>query len=210
VILYHALEVGGFRQLMRALFRIEVAGAERIPPAGPCIVVANHESLIDPFVLGVATERSIHWLAKAELWRNPLARFLMDGFAGVPVERGTGGGGAITRAETLLARGEALGVFPQGTCFPSRNRPYLRGAARLALATGAPLVPVCLIGTERALRPHRPRVGLPKLRVLVAGPLLVRDQKPNAAAARTLSAQVEQAIADLRRPYGEPRHVWAD
>jgi 1-acyl-sn-glycerol-3-phosphate acyltransferase len=58
---------------MRALFRIEVARAERIPPAGPCIVVANHESLIDPFVLGTATERSIHWLAKAELWRSPFA-----------------------------------------------------------------------------------------------------------------------------------------
>jgi 1-acyl-sn-glycerol-3-phosphate acyltransferase len=210
VILYSLFDRFGYRTFMRAVFRMEIAGAERIPAAGPCILVANHESIIDPFVLGVATERSIHFMAKAELWRNSLYRAAMEGFGAFPVDRGSGDGAAVGRAGELLAQGEVLGIFPQGTCAPLRERPYMRGAARLALATGSPLVPVCLVGTERLLRPHRPKVGLPKLRILVGRPVEVARQRPTLVAARELMRRVEEAIAELRRPYGEPAHVWME
>jgi 1-acyl-sn-glycerol-3-phosphate acyltransferase len=210
VILYRALIGMGYRPFMRTLFRMEIAGADRIPAEGPCILVANHESIVDPYVLGVATERPIHFMAKRELWRNRLTRFLMDGFGAFPIERGTGDNAAIGRAGDLLRDGEVLGIFPQGTCLPRRERPYMRGAARLALATGAPLVPVCLVGTERLVRPHRMKLGLPKLRILVGRPLDVAAQRPTVVAARQLTHRIEEAIAELRRPYGEPRHVWID
>jgi 1-acyl-sn-glycerol-3-phosphate acyltransferase len=210
VILYRALTAIGYRSAMRTVFRMEIAGAERIPAAGPCILVANHESVVDPYILGVATSRRIHFMAKVELWRNPLLRRVVEGFGAFPVERGTGDGAAVGRAAQLLAEGEVLGIFPQGTCFPFRVRPWLRGAARLALVSGAPLVPVCLVGTEQLLRPRRFKVGLPRLRILVGRPIHVEPAPPTVVAARELTRRVEEAVAELRRPYGEPNHAWAD
>lgn len=210
MILYQALTRCGFRPFMRTVFRMEIAGAERIPATGPCILVANHESIVDPYVLGVVTERPIHYMAKRELWRNPVSRLLMEGFGAFPVERGSGDGTAIGRAGQLLACGEALGIFPQGTCAPRRERPFMRGAARLALATGSPLVPVCLVGTEQLLRPHKPKIGLPKLHILVGRPLESARQRPTLVAARELTRRIEETLAELRRPYGPPQHVWLD
>lgn len=210
MILYRLLHASGFRPLMRAVFRMEVAGAERIPAEGPCILVSNHESLVDPYVLGVVTERPIHYMAKAELWKYPLLRHVMNGFGAFPVERGSGDRLAFGRAGRLLERGELLGIFPQGTCAPRRVRPYFRGAARLALATGSPIVPVCMVGTEQLLRPHRLKVGLPKLRLLVARPFEVARQRPTLVAARELTRRVEETIDELRRPYGPPAHAWID
>ena len=210
MILYRLLDASGYRPAARALYRMEIAGRERIPAEGPCILVANHESVIDPFVLGLATPRMVRYMAKAELWHNAALRAVMEGFGTFPVARGRGDFDAFSRAGRLLADGEVLGIFGQGTCLPFRRRPFLRGAARLALETGSPLVPVALVGTEQAVRPHRLRLGLPRIRVLVGRPFEVAKQRPTVAAARELTRRAEDAIAELRRPYGEPRHAWID
>jgi 1-acyl-sn-glycerol-3-phosphate acyltransferase len=208
---YRALHLAGLRQLLRGLYRIEVAGGERIPARGPCILVSNHESMADPFVLGVATERPIRFMAKAELWSNPLSARAMESLGAFPVDRGAGDAAALGRGAQLLAEGELLGIFPQGTSLALRRRPFHRGAARLALVTGSPLVPVCLVGTERML-PTRARrsFGVPKVTILVAGPIAVERARPTVAAARALTRRLEEAIGDLRRPYGPPDHVWLD
>ncbi len=75
------------------------------------ILAANHESLIDPWILGLATPRPIRYMAKAELWRNPVARFVLNQFGTFPVERDGGDRIAISRAAQLLAGGEALNGF---------------------------------------------------------------------------------------------------
>lgn len=210
MILYEILNRIGYRGLARAVYRMEIAGAERIPARGPCIIVANHESVIDPFVLALVTPRTIRYMAKAELWQNAFLRSAMEGFGAFPVFRGTGDYVALSRAGRLLANGEALGIFAQGTCFPHRRRAGRAGAARLALATGTPLVPVALVGTEQAVRPYRAKLGLPRIRVLVARPFEVVRERPTVAAARELTRRLEEAIDELRRPYGPPRHAWVD
>jgi 1-acyl-sn-glycerol-3-phosphate acyltransferase len=116
----------------------------------------------------------------------------------------------MARARALLEEGELVGVFPQGTINPFRDRPFRRGAARLAFETGVPVVPVCLIGTERVWRPHDFRLGLPKVRVLVASPIPVERRKPTIVASNELIALVEAAVLEMRRPYGEPQHAWLD
>lgn len=208
--LYQVLETIGFRSFFTRLYRVTIAGRERIPASGGCILAANHESLIDPWILGLATPRPIRYMAKAELWRYPVLSTIMDAFGTFPIERGGGDREAVTAAGRLLEAGEVLGIFPQGTCLPYRNRRYHRGVARLALATGAPIVPVCIVGTERALRPGRFKVGRPRVQVLVAQPLETARERPTIAAARSLTQRVEEAIADLRRPYGPPAHAWLD
>jgi 1-acyl-sn-glycerol-3-phosphate acyltransferase len=210
VILYRFLDVCGYRPATRAVYRMEIAGGERIPAEGPCILVSNHESVIDPFVLGLATPRVVRFMAKAELWQSTFARTFMEGLGAFPVDRGRGDFDAFSRAGRLLADGEILGIFAQGTCKPLRRRPFMRGAARLALETGSPLVPVALVGTEQAVRPHRFKLGLPRIRVLVGRPFEVDGSRPTVATARELTRRIEDAIADLRRPYGEPRHAWVE
>jgi 1-acyl-sn-glycerol-3-phosphate acyltransferase len=210
VILYRFLDSCGYRPALQAVYRMEIAGGERIPAEGPCILVANHESVIDPFVLGLATPRIVRFMAKAELWRSSVARALMEGLGAFPVDRGRGDFDAFSRAGRLLADGEILGIFAQGTCKPLRRRPFMRGAARLALETGSPLVPVALVGTEQALRPHRLKLGLPRIRILVGQPFDVAGARPTVAAARELTRRIEDAVADLRRPYGDPKHAWIE
>ncbi len=209
-VLYETVGNWFVRPLVQVLYRAEVGGADRIPDAGPAILASNHESLVDPFVLGLATPRVVRYMAKAELWRNRCLRPFMEGFGTFPIERGRGDREAMARARAILEAGEIIGMFPQGTAQPYRQRPFRRGAARLALETGAPIVPVCLVGTERILRPHRFRVGLPKVRILVARPIEVEPRKPTIVAANALIARVEATVAELYQPYGEPDHAWLD
>lgn len=186
--LYAVLHRSGFRTLMRRLYRVEVVGGERIPAAGGAILAANHASIWDPFILGVATEREIHYMAKSELFRfAPLGRVLRS-LRAFPVERGGGDRTAMSEAARLLERGALLGIFPQGTSKLERQRGWHRGAARLALVTGAPLVPVQMTGTRGY--PLRTRV-----RIVVGEPIAVAPVRPTVAAARTLTTQLERAVA---------------
>lgn len=210
MILYELLEKSGFRAFAKRLYRVRIDGAEAIPAAGPCILAANHESLIDPWILGLATPRPIRYMAKSELWRYPILRTVMNAFGTFPIERGGGDTAALGVAGRLLGEGQVLGIFPQGTCLPYRVRRWHSGAARLALATGSPLVPVALVGTEKALRPHRLKVGRPRIRVLVGRPFEVARQRPTIVAGKALTKRLEDAIAELRAPYGPPAHAWID
>lgn len=173
---------------MRRLYRIEVSGGERIPAIGPCVLASNHESIVDPFILGVATTREIHYMAKAELFGfRPIAAVL-HALGTFPVERGSGDHAALSEGARLLARGEVLGIFPQGTSKQLARRTWHRGAARLALAAGAPIVPVHMTGTRAfPLRTH--------VQIRVGHPIEVRQARPSVAAARALTEQLVRAVA---------------
>jgi 1-acyl-sn-glycerol-3-phosphate acyltransferase len=189
VILYRFLERMNFRGIARRLYRVTITGADRIPSRDAVILVANHESMFDPWLLALATPRPVRYMAKSELWRIPLVGRALDAFGTFPVERGTGDGTAMSRAASLLHEGEVIGIFPQGTSKQLPERPFHRGAARLALATGAQIVPVRLVGTRGFLRPGRRAT-----QVHVGEPIVVQQAKPTVAAARALTAQVEQAL----------------
>jgi 1-acyl-sn-glycerol-3-phosphate acyltransferase len=181
--------------VVRRVYRLDVRGLERLPASGPLLVAANHASLVDPFVLGAAIPRSLRFLAKAELWRLPLLDRVLDSLGGIPVDRGRGDLTAMRRAREALDAGEAVAVFPEGTV--RRGGPWLRGAARLALGTGATLVPVRLVGTADALRAGH--VGLPRVAVLIGAPIEVATARPTIAAARELTTRLEEAVASLGR-----------
>jgi len=189
MILYRLLERANFRGIARRLYRVRVTGAERIPAGSPAILVANHESMFDPWLLALATPRPVRYMAKAELWRLSLVGRALEAFGAFPVERGTGDGSAMSRAASLLRAGEVIGIFPQGTSKQLPGRVFHRGAARLALATGAPIVPVRLVGTRGFPRPGRRATS-----VYVGEPIVVAPARPTVATARELTARIEQAI----------------
>jgi 1-acyl-sn-glycerol-3-phosphate acyltransferase len=198
------------RPLMMRAYKIRILGSERIPASGGCVLASNHESILDPWFLGTATPRQVHYLTKAELFRYPVLRQVLEGLGCIPVRRGSDQGAAVDRGAEVLGRGEVVGIFPQGTCLPHRNRPFRRGAARLALAAGVPLVPVLLVGTEHAIQPRTHRIGFPHVTIVVGEPLHVERQEATREAATELTGRFEQAIAELREPYGEPEHAWFD
>jgi 1-acyl-sn-glycerol-3-phosphate acyltransferase len=198
------------RPLMNRVYRIRHVGAENVAATGPVVLAANHESILDPFFLATVTPRPIRFLTKAELFRSPLLAPLLLGLGGIPVRREGDLGRAADAGLDALAQGEVVGVFPQATCLPYPNRPWRRGAARLALAAGTPLVPVLLVATERAIQPRTHRIGFPEVTIVVGGPLATAGTEPSRKAAVELTARLEQAVAALRQPYGRPRHAWFD
>ena len=174
----------------RLLYRIEIVGA--VPP-GPVIVAANHESLLDPPLLALVSRRPLHFLAKVELWRYRPGAWLMDALGGIPIRRDRRDLLSVGRALALLRAGESVAIFPQGTV---QGGPWTRGAARLALATGTPLVPVTIIGTRQAL--SMGRIGFPRIRLVVGEPIPVEQAKLTVTAAKALTAELERRVDAAR------------
>ena len=182
---------------IRAVWRLEVEGAAHVP-AGPVIVVANHDSLSDPFFLGAAVARPLRFLAKRELWRNGVAGWVLDGLGGIPVERRRGDVGAVAVVAEALEHGAAVAIFPQGTVLGPPDRPWQRGAARLALTTGAPLVPVAIVGADDALRPGTRLPRRASVTVLIGPPVVVETASPTIPATRELTGRLRETVEALR------------
>jgi 1-acyl-sn-glycerol-3-phosphate acyltransferase len=145
----------------RVYFRLRRLGTEHIPRSGPVILAANHRSFLDPFVIGMLTPRPVYYVAKKELFAHPVVGWLLSRLGAFPIDRGAGDQQAMDTARRILERGDCVVIFPEGT----RKRPGplgvpRRGVGRLALQTGAPVVPVAVFGTEAIrhgwrIRPHR-------------------------------------------------------
>ncbi|HEV8421054.1 MAG TPA: 1-acyl-sn-glycerol-3-phosphate acyltransferase [Actinomycetota bacterium] len=186
--------------VLRWLLRMQVTGIEHVPSTGPVILAANHRSFWDIPVHVIASPRPIAFMAKQELYKGPITRWLWRSLGGFPVRRETADIRAIDTALALLERGDVVGVYPEGT----RSRtgemlPFLKGAAWLALRTGAPIVPCGLKGTER--RRGGKRRGL-RRRVRVSfGPSIHVNGEPDARVRRekadALTDQLLLAIQEL-------------
>lgn len=178
-----------FFLLMRLLYRIELVG--RIPP-GPCVVVANHESVLDPPLVALVAVQPLRFLAKEELWRIRPLGALIDALGAIPVARGRDGHAALERAAELLRDGWTVMIFPEGTV---SGGPWIRGAARLAIETGVQLVPVRIVGSGRAL--SRGRIGFPRIRIVVGEAVLVEQGVPTVASARDLTRELKARVDAL-------------
>jgi 1-acyl-sn-glycerol-3-phosphate acyltransferase len=182
-----------FGALVRAVYRLEVVGADRLPVTGPVVVAPNHDSWLDGIVLGAAISRELRFVAKAELWRSRLLAWMLDGLGAIPLERGHSDYFAATRVLQALEAGQAVVIFPQGAV--RGDRAWKQGAAHMALVTGAPLVPVRLVGTAQAL--SRGKIGFPRLRVIVGEPIEVARAPEDQAAATELTERLRVAVESL-------------
>lgn len=182
-----------FSNLVRAVYRLKVIGADHIPVSGPIIVAPNHDSVIDGIVLGAALPRELRFVAKAELWRSRLLAWALDGLGAIRIERGHADHRALEQVRHALDEGQAVAIFPQGAV--RGDRVWHRGAARVALVTGAPLVPVRLIGTTQAL--SRGKIGFPRLRVMVGEPIKVARAPEEPVAATELTERLRFAVESL-------------
>jgi 1-acyl-sn-glycerol-3-phosphate acyltransferase len=134
---------------MRLYFRLRIEHPEHIPAEGPAIVAPNHKSFWDSFFVAAATKRHVRFMGKAELFKGRHGRLLVR-LGAFPVRRGESDADALETARVVLQQGGLLALFPEGTRIrdPATLGSPRRGAARLALDTGAPLVPAAITGTD--------------------------------------------------------------
>jgi 1-acyl-sn-glycerol-3-phosphate acyltransferase len=139
-------------------FRLERIGREHIPSSGPVLLAANHRSFLDPFVIGALTRRPVYYMAKRELFERRWQAWLLNSLGAFPVDRGAGDQDAMATARAILDRGDCVVIFPEGTRVRRGplGKPH-RGVGRLALQTGARVVPIAVIGTEDVRRGWRVR-----------------------------------------------------
>ncbi len=162
---------------LKLVFRPWVEGLENVPSTGPAILASNHLSFCDSFFLPAVLERKVTFIAKAEYFTAPgvkgrLTAAFFKGAGQLPVDRsGVRGAGeaAIRSGMDVLERGELFGIYPEGTRSPDgrlyRGKPG--GLSRLALRSGAPVIPVAMIDTEKIQPPGQvmPKVLRPGIRI---------------------------------------------
>lgn len=168
-------------------FRVRNANPERVPATGPVILAPNHFSFLDHFFLGVALRRKVHFMAKSQLFKPPMSWIYTHG--GVfPVRRGFADEEAFVTAVTVLDRGDTMAMYAEGgrsrTGEPAKKAK--RGIGRLALLSGATIVPVAIVGSSHVR--NWKRLQFPKVRVFYGEPFAyerveapTRDQEQAAA-----------------------------
>jgi 1-acyl-sn-glycerol-3-phosphate acyltransferase len=146
----YALVRGIFVPFMRFWWGLRIADADRIPAEGPAILTPNHKSFWDSFFLAAATRRHLRFMGKSELFEGRLGKLFVR-LGAFPVRRGESDAEALETARVILAQGGLLSLFPEGTRVrdPEGLGVPKRGAVRLALESGAPLVPAAITGTEK-------------------------------------------------------------
>ncbi|MGB4136235.1 MAG: lysophospholipid acyltransferase family protein, partial [Microbacterium sp.] len=145
--------------LARMIYRPRVEGRENVPKTGPVIFASNHLSFIDSIAIPVAAPRPVHFLAKSSYFEGTglsgaLSRTFFESIGAIPVRRGAGQAAldALDQQRQLLDEGLAVALYPEGTrSTDGRLYKGRTGVAFLALQTGAPVVPVGLIGTDRVM-----------------------------------------------------------
>lgn len=140
------------RVISKTYLRVYCEGVENVPETGACLVVSNHVSGLDPFLIGTMINRPIHYVAKVELYRGPVLSWLLYKLGAIPIDRSILDLSAARTVHRLHREGEMVGIAPEGT----RSRtgeilPFTIGATKLALRTRTPLVPAAIYGTRELM-----------------------------------------------------------
>lgn len=160
--------------IVRALFRARVTGIHHVPLDGPAILAFNHVSVLDGPCLAIEVawrrRRATRFLVAAEVFDKPVSGSFLKWYRQIPIRRGQNDGGALDEAIATIRRGAVAGIAPEGAVNPSPGelRRIRSGIARIALPTGAPVIPVGIWGTHRRWskagrhwgRPFHPGLGL--------------------------------------------------
>jgi 1-acyl-sn-glycerol-3-phosphate acyltransferase len=181
----YALVRGIVVPFMRLWFRMRIDGAELIPREGAAIVVPNHKSFWDSFFVAAATRRHLRYMGKSELFEGPWGRLLIR-LGAFPVRRGQADEAALETAREILRQDGLLAMFPEGTRVrdPEELGSPRKGAGRLALETGAPLVPAAITGTDHLFLGPIPKPK--RVQLAFSAPIPAADLPPTPEAAGEL------------------------
>ena len=150
------------KNLLRLIYRVKVEGDVSLGGVEGCIVYANHTCYLDPVVMGGFTKRQIKFMAKTELFKNAVFRYILTRLGTFPVRRGEADLSAVKMSLRLLKNGETLGMFPEGT----RNKSGAPmdaepGLSMIAIKAKVPVIPMAIVSSYRVFSPVRLIIGKP-------------------------------------------------
>jgi 1-acyl-sn-glycerol-3-phosphate acyltransferase len=197
----------------RIFWRLRVRGGHHVPTSGAVILAPIHRSNIDTLLVPMTTRRHVRFMAKDSMFKNPAAAKFFGSLGVFPVTRGTADREALRKCIEVLKAGHPLVVYPEGG---RRDGPVVaelfEGVAHLACKTGAPIVPIGIGGSDRAM-PKGAKLFRPVRTTVVVGrplhpPVVVSGKSVPRKAARTLTVDLWDALQDVfdeaRRDVGDP------
>jgi len=169
----------GTRAFLEVFSSVEVEGWENLP-TGACLFASNHQSMLDPPLVGSSLPREISFIARRSLFDNPVFGFVIRACHSIPVDRGEADIGAIRAALGALAAGDGLLIFPEGT--RSQDGIIMEpkaGAGLLACKSGVPVIPIRIRGTRDVLpRGSLLPVGSARVHLRFGPPILASEYDP--------------------------------
>lgn len=148
------------RPIIFLLYRPRIKGLENLPATGKVIIYSNHISLLDPILIACILPRRIYFMAKAELFKNPIFGFILRHLGAFPVKRGTADLSAIKNSLRVLKEGNVFGIFPEGTRGKQGNvQHFSHGIASIAHRSRAKIVPIGIIGEYKLFCPIKVVIG---------------------------------------------------
>jgi 1-acyl-sn-glycerol-3-phosphate acyltransferase len=200
--------------IFKALWRINTRGLDRLPKTGGAIFCPNHTSVIDSFFLPMVLPRRITFVGKAEYMDSWKTKHIFPAIGMIPIDRGGGNAGerALKTAARVIESGEFFGIYPEGTrARDGRLHRGHTGPARLALRTGAPIVPVGIVGT-REIQPPDAKVPRPfkRAEVRFGTPIDVQRYADRADDRMVLRQIIDEVMFEIRELTGqEYRNTYA-
>jgi 1-acyl-sn-glycerol-3-phosphate acyltransferase len=188
--------------VIRLYFRLEVHGRENIPKRGAFIISPIHRSYLDTPVIGAAIWRLLRYMGAEKMWTNRQLGWFLTAMGGFPVQRGAADRDALKAALTVVERGEPLVMFPEGTrqAGPVVSEMF-DGPAYVACRTGAPIIPIGLGGTERAMPKGKKFIRPVKMVVVIGEPITPPPKKESGRVSRNgvreMTATLGERIQDL-------------
>ena len=188
--------------LFKLFMKLEVRGLEHFPMDGPVIVASNHVTNFDVFPMQLALPRPIFFMGKSELFKFFPMDILLRNLGAFPVHRGEKDTWAIRHAAKVLAHGQTLGMFPEGTRSKGTGLSVAKtGTARLAIESGAPIIPMAVAGSDKFFKsfPRRTHVMVTFLSPLIPKP----EETPLALTDRMMFALASALPEEMRGVYAE-------
>ena len=173
-------------------YRVRIKGMENIPKEGGLILCANHVGQLDMFFIAYKIKRLVHFMAKAELYENPIVKWFLSNVGAFPVKRGTGDIGMARTVYKLLKNGKIVGIMPEGTRTKGKeNIKAKSGAAMFAISADVPIIPVGISGSYSLFSEVKVNIGKP-YKLSVEG-----DKKPTQQELSDLSDELMTKIYAL-------------
>ena len=190
--------------LCRVVWRMRVEGLDRLPTGVPYVVAPVHRSYVDFIVVGVAVRRLCRFMVKGTVWRSSFAGRLAEYVGSFPVDRDRADRSALRTAEQAVLGGDPVVMFPEGR---RKEGPLVEdlfdGPVWVACRTRVPVVPVGLIGTDRAMPIDRSRIRPARVRVIIGEPIYPDVGLEGRVPRRVVHEGTEQLRSALQELYGE-------
>ncbi|MCM3610925.1 1-acyl-sn-glycerol-3-phosphate acyltransferase [Planococcus sp. MERTA32b] len=171
------------------LYRFEVTGTEKFPEQGGILLCANHIHALDPPVVGMTSPRTVHFMAKEELFKVPVLGRILPQVNAFPVKRGMSDREALRSALKILKNGDVVGLFPEGTrSTDGVLKKGLSGAGFFALRGNADVMPCAIIGPYKPFR---------KVKVVYGDPVLMEPYRERKASVEEVTAVIMASIQKL-------------